>query len=332
MRESTRTTVPTPSAIEPLEPRWMLSAKTPTFTEIPLATGASPQKAVVGGDGSVYVYESGINRVARQRPNNKPYTEFSIPTESNQHFGMAKSNQGDIFFTIDGGIESYSPKNGLLTPHDLTADVADMAPASDNNLWFTLPDTNQIGRFILKGSKGHPTGEFTKFDVPTASAGLASITTGPKNDLWFSENLVGKIGHVILGKNGAAPTIEEFDVPTPNSHVVGMTKGPDGNIWFTETFADKIGVINEKTHAITEFNVPTANAGPFWITTGPDKALWFVERDSGKVGRITTSGSITEFDTPSGSNAVLTSIVKNNNRTLWYTAAGTDKVGKITGI
>jgi virginiamycin B lyase len=308
----------------------MLSAKTPTFTEIPLATGASPQKMVVGNDGSVYAYEHGINRVARQRPNNKPYTEFNIPTESNQHFGMAKSNQGDIFFTIDGGIESYSPKTNLLTPHDLGADVADIAPAADNNLWFTLPDTNQVGRFILKGKKGHPTGEFTTFDVPTASAGLASIATGPKNDLWFSENLVGKIGHVILGKNGAAPTIEEFDVPSGiNSHVVGMTTGTDGNVWFAEVNANKIGVINEKTHAITEFDVPTANSEPFWLAKGPDKAVWFVERASGKVGRITPSGSITEFDTPSGSGAVLTSIVKNNNRTLWYTASGTDKVGKI---
>jgi streptogramin lyase len=318
--------------MELLESRQLLSSSSPTFSEIALATGSSPQKVVIGKEGSIYVYEHGTDKLVRQLPNtSKPFTEFDIPTETNQHFGMAVSKQGDVYFTIDGGIGAFSPRFNTVRTIDLGSNTADMAAGADKQLWFTLPDLNKIGRLTLIGSRGHPTGEFDTFDVPTAHAGLASITTGPNNDLWFGEDQTGKIGHIILGKNGAAPTIEEFDLPSGvPSHAVGITTGPDKNIWFAEVFSNKIGTINEKTHAITEFNVPTANSEPFWITTGPDKNLWFVERATGKVGQITTGGNITEFDTPSGSGAFLTSIVNYGRKnTLWYTAADTDKFGKI---
>src|SRR5262249_825932 len=163
-----------------------------------------------------------------------------------QHFGMAVSKQGDIYFTIDEGIGAFSPKFNTVRSIILNVNVADMAAGSDKQLWFTLPDDNQIGRLTLIGDKGHPNGEFDTFRVPPAQPGLASICTGHNNGLWFGEDLVGKIGHVILGKNGAAPTIEEFDVPNGvGSHVVGITTGPDKNIWFAEVFGNKIGTINE---------------------------------------------------------------------------------------
>jgi streptogramin lyase len=317
--------------MEPLENRTLLSS-IGTITEISLPNGSSPQKSVIGKDGSLYVYEHGTDKITRQLPNtSKPFTEYDIPTETNQHFGMGVSKQGDIYFTIDQGIGAFSPRFNTVRSIILGVNVADVAAGADKQLWFTLPDDNKIGRLTLVGSRGHPNGEFDTFDVPTAHAGLASITTGPNNDLWFGEDLVGKIGHVILGKNGAAPTIEEFDVPSGmGAHVVGITTGPDKNIWFAEVFNNKIGTINEKTHAITEFDVPTANSEPFWITSGPDKALYFVERAAGNVARISTAGVISdETLVPSGSDAFLTSIVNqgNSKKKLFYTAADTDKFG-----
>ena len=301
-----------------------------TLSEIALAGGSTPEKVVVGNDGSLYVYEHGSNKLARQRPGKSTFTEFDIPTASNQHFGMAVSRHGDIFYTIENGIGAYSPRRNTIRTIDLGHEVADITRGPDGNLWFTEPDANKIGRLTLIGRHGDANGEVQTYDVPTAFAGLASIVTGPKNDLWFGEDLSGQIGHATLDPAGGAPSIEEFSLPAgANSHAVGITTGSDGNVWFAEVFANKIGKIDENTHAITEFDVPTANSQPFWITPGPDGALWFTERAAGKLGRITTDGAITETDAPAGASAFVTSIVMGRNRTLWFTEANADTLGKL---
>src|SRR5205807_1097606 len=132
-------------------------------------------------------------------------------------------------------------------------------------------------------------------DVPTANAGLASITLGPKKDLWFGEDQVGQVGHVTFTAGSTTPTFAEFALPAgAGSRPLGITPGPDGNIWVAEVVGNKIAKVDENTHAITEFALPTANSQPFWITSAPDGALWFTELNTQNVGRITTDGTITE--------------------------------------
>jgi streptogramin lyase len=326
---ATLATVP----MESLEARCLLAAGN-TFGELQLATGSNPEKVVVGNDGSLYVYEQGTDKLARRRQGKKTFTEVAIPS-GNQHFGMAVSRSGDVYFTVNGGLGAYSPKFNRVTTLDLGTDTADVAPGPDGNIWFTEPNANKIGRLLLvkhgkKQSQFDVNTSITTFDVPTAFAGLASITKGPGNDLWFGEDFAGQIGQATLDTTGN-PTITEYPLPAgANAHPVGITTGPDGNIWFAEVFADKIGRINASTKAITEFDVPTASGEPFWITTGPDKNLWFTERAAGKVARITTDGTIIESDAPGGANSFLTSIVTGRKKTLYFTESNVDRIGVLT--
>jgi len=319
--------------MEPLEPRWLLSASN-TFSEFQLATGSDPEKVVVGKDGSVYVYENATNMLARKRPG-KPVEEIPMPGNANQHFGMAVSKGGDIYFSIQNGIGAYTPKFNRTSAVDLGTDTTDMAPGPKSSIWFTEPNTNKIGRLDLAHVRGRnhqflQNAPVTTYDVPTANAGLASITLGPHNDMWFGEDFVGQLGQAVIDKNGV-PTITEHPLPAGvDAHPVGITTGPDHNVWFAEVFANKVGRIDVNTDQVTEFDVPTANSEPFWITTGPDKNLWFVERAAGKVASITTNGDITEYDAPGGPNSFLTSIVRGKKKTLYFTETFVDRVGVLT--
>lgn len=71
----------------------------------------------------------------------------------------------------------------------------------------------------------------------TPHSGLEGITAGPDGNLWFTEQVPGKIGRIT--PHGV---VTEFSQGiTPNSSPLGITKGPDGNLWFAESNTGKIG-------------------------------------------------------------------------------------------
>lgn len=65
--------------------------------------------------------------------------------------------------------------------------------------------------------------------IPTANAGLVTISSGPDGNLWFGELSVDKIGRITT-----QGTITEFGV-TAGSGPGGITVGPDNNLWFVES-------------------------------------------------------------------------------------------------
>jgi virginiamycin B lyase len=119
--------------------------------------------------------------------------------------------------------------------------------------------------------------------------GLTGITTGPDDNLWFTETLANRAG----GINPTTHAIAEFFLPTASSCPASITSSPDGNLTFTESGrqnfnldnpfrfipygASAIGEINPATHAITTFATPSVNSNPLGITVGPDGSLWFAE-------------------------------------------------------
>ena len=67
----------------------------------------------------------------------------------------------------------------------------DITAGPDGNLWFTefTNGAGAIGRIT-------PSGRFTVFPFPTASAGVSGITAGPDGNLWFTEENASKIGRI----------------------------------------------------------------------------------------------------------------------------------------
>jgi virginiamycin B lyase len=249
--------------IEPLEARRLLSAAN-VMHEFQLAIGSNPEKVVTGHDGSIYVYDQGTGKLERKRPGRSTFDSVDIPVSTNQHFGMVMSRKGEVFFTVDNGIATYSPRHNAVTIYNLGTDPNDVAQGADNAIWFTEPNANKIGCIALdKRGVYDPNGALSTLNVPTPNAGATSITTGPNGDLWFGEDFVGKVAQ-ISSITSSSPQITEYSLfAGVHAEPVGITTGPDGNIWFAEVVANKIGTINQTTKAITEFDVPTANSQPF---------------------------------------------------------------------
>ncbi len=148
------------------------------------------------------------------------------------------------------------------------------------------------------------------------------ITAGPDGNLWFVEHTVRHVNHMTT--SGALTVYTLTRTSTSN---VGITSGPDGNLWFTESEAGYVGKITSKDEVTGEYKLP-GGSQPYGITTGSDKNLWFTDFGTGYIGKVTTSGTITEYKLPSLSGPY--GITAGSNGNLWFTDCGTSKIGQIT--
>jgi virginiamycin B lyase len=198
--------------------------------------------------------------------------------------------------------------------------------------WVLVVTIAGIIAVVAPGGAVTKKGTITEFSVgitPGASRALApwleGITAGPDGNVWFTENVGGRIGRI-------TPTgeITEFPVVAPDRpRPGGITAGPDGNVWFTFTqqgSADGIGRITP-TGEMTVFFLPLADIGdgtvsgasPSGVTTGPDGNLWFTEFTANGIGRITPTGEITEFFAGITESSGPDSITAGPDGNLWFT-------------
>jgi streptogramin lyase len=195
------------------------------------------------------------------------------------------------------------------------------------------------------------------------------ITSGPDQNLWFTESNANSPGIAQISPSGAifeytfglssnsTPTgitdgpddalwftdpganqigridtsgnITEFNLPTTGSDPDQITVGSNGNLWFTEPGINSIGEITT-SGVVTQFTIPTLDSGPSGITSGPDGAVWFTESTADQIGRITTSGNITEFSTGISPTSDPVGITTDDFGNLWFTQNATSQIGRIT--
>jgi streptogramin lyase len=74
--------------------------------------------------------------------------------------------------------------------------LSSITPGPDGNLWFTEPDSNEIGRIT-------PAGQVTLFPVPTPRSQPLGIAAGSNGNVWFTEAASRHIGEIVV--NGTAP-------------------------------------------------------------------------------------------------------------------------------
>jgi streptogramin lyase len=202
------------------------------------------------------------------------------------------------------------------------------------------------------------------FTIPTPNSQPSQVTTGPDGNLWFTEYLAAKIGHVTssgaftefpvapgslpfgivtgpddalwfteqmankIGRMDVSGNLKEFPVPTPSSNPTGITPGSDGNLWFTEYLANKIGRVTPSGN-FSEFPVPTPGVNPFLLCPGPDGNIWFTEQTGGQLGKVTPSGVVTEMDIPT-TNPGPAGIAPGPDGNLWFTEYLAAKLGRAT--
>jgi streptogramin lyase len=257
-------------------------------SEFPLPSKAevSSRAIVEGPDGNEWFTTAGnVKKVGKITPSGA-VTEYSLPGEKHEAFGITVGPDGNIWFAMKGWENSgeYIAKitpAGVITTYQISGEAGQLTPGPNGEqaLYYTDGLHGRIGKITMSGV-------VTEYQL--SGVAPANVVAGPDGKIWYTDSTGARIGKISTTGTG----ITEYTVPGGGA-TNGITVGPDGNLWFTET-KGRIGKIST-TGTITEYSggLPES-VSPAGITTGPDGKLWFSEGNSNKIGTITTSGTITE--------------------------------------
>ncbi|HWH21156.1 MAG TPA: hypothetical protein VN671_11530, partial [Solirubrobacterales bacterium] len=156
-----------------------------------------------------------------------------------------------------------------------------IATGVDGNLWMTVPRANMVVRMS-------PSGDITKFPLPSSLNDPTAIVAAPEGTLWFTSE-----GSNAIGSISTVGTIRAYPL-SANSTPRGITTGSEGTIWFTEAGANAVGRIAANGE-ISTFPLPVSGGQPNQIARGPEGNLWFTETGAPRVGRVTLQGEVSEF-------------------------------------
>ncbi len=297
-----------------------------------ISAGAVPAYITAGPDGNLWFAEVGLNRIARITTDGV-VTEFSAGiTPNSGPSGITAGRDGNLWFTEGnsvGRIGRITP-DGVVTEFDAGLDSHatpfGITHGPDGNLWFTILEftlshtTGKIGRITLDGV-------ITEFGGISRDSMPLLITTGPNQELWFSEETVSGIANITL-----SGVVTEFKTGfNPSIHTWGVTRASDGNVWFTEAFnpgglpAAAVGKITT-AGVVTEYRLPDPSADPRGIVYYRG-ALWFTEYGATKIGNMGLDGTLR--GEVGGISCCPYAICIGPDGNLWFTELFGDRVGKV---
>jgi streptogramin lyase len=204
----------------------------------------------------------------------------------------------------------------------------------NGNMWFTETAVNRIGE-ITPRAAGPAIHEFALPAADHLAQGVGSsitsadtISAGPGNDIWFTEQGSNAIG--VMGTSGAL--VSKFTVPNSNLNPTpyGITEGPDSTMWFTENAANQVASITAQGK-ISVYPLPNAASGPASIVYGPDGNLWFT--DSTGVGSINpNTGKVTLYRAHTAGSGPVGITVGPDCTSIWFTESTADRLGRVSPL
>jgi streptogramin lyase len=262
------------------------SAQAAVITEF--TSGVSHPGAMVNGsDGNVWFINGGGIAKIDSSGNVSTYTAGLGAGAA--PYDLTNGPNNDVWFTDIGTTKAVGYITTAGTIHEQTdpfsGNPLQIVEGSDGNLWFD--NAGGAGNAIVKMT---PTGNATRYPLPTLGSIADNMVLGPDGDIWFSDQ-----GTTSIGKIAPSGTISEYPI-TGSAFPTNITVGSDGDLWFSDNFG-KIGQVTT-SGSIHEYSVGLqTGAVPDAITAGPDGNVWFTDQSGSQraIGRITASGQITEF-------------------------------------
>ena len=144
-------------------------------------------------------------------------------------------------------LDPGSGKFAVFEPYAIPRpNVYDVIPDSQNNGYFLVLGSNDVGRIDAKS------GKITIFKTPTPASGPRRGMMDAQGRLWFGENNGDKIGMF----DTRTERFQEWAAPTPGTWPYDATSDKDGHVWSGGEFTDRILRLDPRTGQFVEYLLP----------------------------------------------------------------------------
>jgi virginiamycin B lyase len=315
---------------------------TAAIVEFPIPNaGAQPEGITLGPDGAFWYAGFGANFIGRVDTNGV-FSGYGIPPSNSRPFGIASAGDGSNLWFTEASYNAVGRinTNGTIQQFALPFNVVGtgMTLGPDGRIWLLdfgaenfIPGMKTNGGVVALTLSNAVISHVDYYNSNiTLNSRPVSITTGPDGNLYFTEQLAGKIGRITT-----AGVITEATINPTNTQPIDITTGPDGALWFTQGATNALGRIDTNLN-ITQFLLPTNNTGgavldePNGITLGKDGNLYYTDSPAGIIGQVAVSGtniSVNQFYTPT-TNAGPWRIAAAPNGNIWFVEFVLNNIGE----
>lgn len=165
-----------------------------------------------------------------------------------------------------------------------------------------------------------------EWDVPTKGAHPHDPAVGPDGSLWFTEQMVSKLGRL----DPATGEFKEYPLTGKNDGPHGLVADREGNIWYTGNFAAHIGKLNPRSGEVTQYKMPNDKAeDPHTAVFDAQGTLWFTVQVGNMVGRLDPKTGKIELKLVPTKDARPYGIQINSKGVPFFCEFGTNKMAKI---
>jgi virginiamycin B lyase len=196
------------------------------ISEYPLPSPGRPWGIATGPDGNVWFTDQATSQVGK-------VTVCGVVTEyrvSGPPSFITPAADGNIWFSATG-IGRITPA-GAVREFPVKVGAESLVGAPDGNVWFLINDGADFPPEVGSISQ---TGVVKRYPVGGQARGLAGLTLGAGNTLWFSDGKLYRVGRVSL-----SGTITEYALPWGDVSPSVLASGQDGRLWIVDASGNRI--------------------------------------------------------------------------------------------
>jgi virginiamycin B lyase len=266
-----------------------LDPKTGEMQDFPVPNigTAGVHSAVPALDGSVWLAEQGSNKLGKWDPITQKITEYQDPYFPGKEGIEDGGSKHTVRLDASGKVwisgvplTRFDPETGKFTHFNEDKYVYDVKPDKNDDVWFTSPRENKIGKVDGKTMK------VTLWTPPTAGAYPRRMEIGPDGMIYSGEYGGGKM----LQFNSKTQTFKEFPLPGPDPSPYAMGFDADGYLWYDSHNMDEIARFDTKTGKVIEYPLPHPEPAMREFFRDSQGRMWYGSAPNNKVGYFYLAG------------------------------------------
>ncbi len=266
-----------------------LDPKTGVMQDFPVPNvgTAAVHSAVPAADGSVWLTEQGSNKLGEWDPHTQKIMEFQdayLPGK----LGYGAGSKHTVRFDPDGNawasgnpLTRFDRRTKKFTRFDDIPSTYDVKEDSNGNIWFTRPDTSQLGMVDWKTLK------VSLWTPPTPRSFPRRMQIGADGIVWFGEFNAGKLGRF----DPKTQTFTEYPLPGPEPTPYGLGIDADNQIWYASYNMDVLGRFDPKSGRTVEYPFPHSENTIREFFRDAQGRMWYGSPSNDKVGYFTLTAA-----------------------------------------
>lgn len=250
---------------------------------VPNVGTAAVHSAVPAADGSVWLTEQGANKIGRWDPQTRQITEFQDAYIAGKlAYGAGSKHTlrldpGGNVWSSGNPLTRFDPATKKFVRFEDIPSTYHVEVGNDGNIWFTKPDTSQIGMVDWK------TLEVSLWTPPTPRSFPRRLQIGADGIVWFGEFNAGKLGRF----DPKTQSFTEFALPGPEPTPYGLGIDADNQIWYASYNMDVLGRFDPKTGKTVEYPFPHSENTIREFFRDSGGRMWYGSPSNNKVGYFT---------------------------------------------